>query len=576
MSNSAASTSSLSQFDPPAFQKDLSDPQQEQQLQTEWSNSVNRWTETAILGDPWTVLNDNNRSYYYNPLTPHLPNGTPALIAWFAFPNRILVLFPNASFNEQMAYADGGPHDDGTYGPPPEVNGQPYSPVGPRGWQDEYCEWIVRRDGNGKITQVDFTCENPEYWFALWRINPEAVLSLYRQLVGAEVQLADLYLLDGSNNPVIDRSTGLPAYNPTNKWNTQASGGLTGAVHLISPPNTLGAEIYLAAAATLLRDNPPGTPVTDPELLIECSRYGRANRNSDPHIGASVNNAIIVTGRELSLMNPVGLYIQMPDFSSYQLPSDPNLPLTAQPSDCWQIIRGQESVAGYDGNFILHARFALPQAWIDAGVSFTVGDIMIQGNPIQYGAQLTQTFQIALRGLLIPTRKPGEDPLPCQVPNPNPLPAPQLLQDLDLLLAGSTSNAVVKVEQGTVTPNIALMTLFAEQGATIQFEGGGVAAEVTTFLDQGQGPNTQFWNLSIAVDENAPLGDQGLLVTNPDGRHGPAAPGLLTVVPPGTLGQLHAAQGTAESAKQRAGLKAAAPQHANLDLSKIKLSKSRY
>ncbi len=551
-------------LDPPAFQNDLSNPGEAKKLADEWSHSVNRWTGTGILGDPWTVLNDNNRDYYYNPLTTDISQGTPALISWFAFPNRILIAFANASFEQQMSYADGGPYADGSFGPPPPVAGKAYSPVGPRGWQDEYCEWISQRDANGKITQVDFTCENPEYWFALWRINPQTVLSLYQHLVSTSVQLADLELLDQDGKVVIERETGRPAYNPINKWNNQLSTGTTGAVHLISPPNTLGAEIYLAAAATLLRDNPPGTPVTDPGALIQCSRYGTPNRNSDPHIGSSVNNVILGGGVEVSLENPVGLYIQMPDFSSYQLPSDPNLPANARPSDCWQIIRGQETVAGFSGNFILHARFAIPQAWISAGVLFTVGDIMIQGNPIGFGGQITQTFQIALRGLAIPSTKPAEQPLPCQAPNPNPLPAPQQLQDLNLFAAGSTSSAVVKVEQGQTTPNIALVTFAAQQGATVQFQGGGVTANTTGFQDLGK--NLQLFVLSIAVDATAPLGDQSLLATNPDGTHGPAAPGLLTVVPAGSLG-------SKKDTLKKPAMAAEVDDAAGIDLSQLDLSK---
>ena len=568
-----ATTGPLPQFDTPAFQNDLTDPSQAKELSQEWSESVNRWTETAILGDPWTVLNDNNRIYYYNPLDTDIPSEgtTAALISWIAFPNRILVTYPNNTFEQQMSFAEGGPHDDGSFGPPPPVNGKPYNPVGQRGWQDEYCEWISQRNSSGKITQVDFTCENPEYWFVLWRIDPQRVLTLYQQLVSPSVQLADLQLLDQNGQPVIERETGRPAYSPINKWNNQPSAGATtGAVHLISPPNTLGAEIYLAAAATLLRDNPPGTPVTDPSALILCSRYGTPNRNSDPHIGSQVNNVIRGGGVELSLENPVGLYIQMPDFSSYQLPSDPHLPTGAQPSDCWQIIRGQETIAGFAGNFILHARFALPQAWIDAGVSFTVGDIMIQGNPIQFGAQITQTFQIALRGLAIPTTLPAEQPQACQAPNPTPLPAPQQLQDLNLFQAGSTSTAVVKVEQGQTTPNIALVTFAAQQGATIEFQGGGVTATTTKF--QNLGGNFQLFVLSIDVTSSAPLGDQSLLLTNPDGTHGPAAPGLLTIVPPGSLG-------TATDMAAKAALGAPAAPEAidlsNLDYTKIR-ARNRY
>ena len=156
-----AVTGALPQFDPPAFQNDLTDPGQAKELATEWSNSINRWTGSAILGDPWTVLNDHNRNYYYNPLTTDISQGSPALIAWTAFPNRILLSYPNATFDEQMSYADGGPHEGGVFGPPPPINGKPYGPVGPRDWQDEYCEWISQRDANGKNTQINFIVRIP-------------------------------------------------------------------------------------------------------------------------------------------------------------------------------------------------------------------------------------------------------------------------------------------------------------------------------------------------------------------------------------------------------------------------------
>jgi hypothetical protein len=534
--------SALKSFDPPANVTDLSDPAKDQLLRAEWSINVNRWTETAILGNPWSAFNDQNRSYYYNPLQTDLAGGAEALISWIAFPNRILVDFSNSSFLEQMGFAE-GVHLDGTFGPPPPVGGQPYGPTGPRGWQDEYCEWIALRNSQGKITQVDFTCENPEYWYTLWRFDPQVVLDLYQKLVGPQVQMQDLILTDGNGAPVIDRTTGMPAYNVTNRWNNQPSKGqITGAVHLISPPNTLGAEIYLAAAGTLLRDNPPGQPVTSEDNLIACSQYGQPGRNSDPHIGATVNGVIRGGGKVVSLKNPIGLYIQMPDFSTYQLPADPKLPAGAQPSDCWQIIRGVESMPGFGGNFILHARFALPQAWVAAGVQFTVGDISIGGNPIQFGAQITQTFQIALRGLALATTKPAEAPQPCVANNPNPLPSPQQLQDFNLAQAGSTSTVPPKVEVGTTTPNIALFAQSAVQGATVTFPEGGVTAHVDHFADQGQG--AALLNLTITVEAGAQPGDRSLLLTNPNGTAGPAAPGMLTVVPAGSLG-VHSAAAAA-------------------------------
>ena len=58
-------------------------------------------------------------------------------------------------------------------------------------------------------------------------------------------------------------------------------------MHLTSPPNTLGAEVYLAAAATLLRN----VGSYDPQNMICCSKYGQPYRNSDPHIGFTRQSA---------------------------------------------------------------------------------------------------------------------------------------------------------------------------------------------------------------------------------------------------------------------------------------------
>jgi hypothetical protein len=523
----------LQQFGPPANQVDLTGDDQKK-LAQQWSANVNRWTQTAILGDPWGSLFDQNRNYYYNPLTTDIASNLISKpIAWTAFPNRILVQFPNATFLQQMGYAE-GIHEDGTFGAPPDVNGSPYGPAGPRGWQDEYCEWVATRDANGKITSVDFTCENPEYWFSLWRVNPSRVLALYQQLVDPGVKLDDLYLLDGNGNPVIDRATGRPAYNPVNKWNTQPSqGAVTGAVHLISPPNTLNAEIYLAAAATLLREM-GGMPVNDPDQLITCSQYGTPGRNSDPRIGSEVNKIISGGGVVASLQDPVGLYIQAPDFSSYSLPTDPNLPADADVSECWDILRGHGRKAGDNVDFILHVRFRIPQRWKNSGVSFTVGDIQINGNNIKYGAQITQTFQIALRGLALPTTLPPETTQQCRADNPKAIPTPQVVQDLNLFRAGTTSSAVTLIEQGTSVPNVAVFAVNAAQGTTIAFTGGaGVTVAVTSFLNiPGQG---QLFTVTITAAQNAALGDRSLQLTNADGTAGPAAPGMLSIVPAGSL-----------------------------------------
>lgn len=536
----------LKQFAPPANEKDLASAEQAA-LEAQWSGNIARWTQTAILGDPWTTVYDHDRNYYYNPLTTDIDHGPVSkTISWTAFPNRILTFFPNATFLQQMSYAE-GIRDDGSYGPPPDVNGKPYTPPGPRGWQDEYCEWIAERDANGNILRVDFTCENPEYWFSLWRQDQERVLQLYRELISPQVELADLYLRDSAGHPVIDRATGLPAYSPINPWNNQLSrDNQTGVVHLISPPNTLGAEIYLAAAATLLREQ-GGQPVSDPDQLIRCSKYGQPGRNSDPHIGASVNNIIAGGGLVISLQDPVGLYLQTPDFSSYSLPFDPNLPADADVSECWQVLRGRTRAAGEDADFILHARFAIPQRWIAAGVSFTVSDIQIGGNPIQFGAQITQTFQVALRGLALSTALPAEPRQPCRSANPALIAAPQLVQDLNLFEAQTLSSAVTLIEQGSTVPDIAVLAANTSKGTKIEFVGAaGISVSVTGFQEV-DGP-AQLFTVTLAAAADAPLGDRALQLTNPGTAATAPMPGALSVVAPGTLGAHRAAGALLERA----------------------------
>jgi len=544
----------LAQFATPANQSDLAGADQKR-LNADWSASLARATQRAILGDPWLSKFDQNRDFYYDPLQTDLAGGTSATISWTAFPNRILVQFPAATPTDQFGFAE-GVHADGTFGPPPDVGGQPYQPQGPRGWQDEYCEWIATRDASGKITRVDFTCENPEYWFTLWHTDPNKVLSLYQQLVDPSVKIDDLFLRDSNGNPVIDRSTGLPAYDPANKFNSQPSAGqITGAVHLISPPNTLGAEIYLAAAATILRER-AGVPVTNPDDLLNCSQYGTAGRNSDPHIGASVNAIVAAGGTVVSLQDPVGLYIQTPDFSGYTLPNDPKLPKDADVSECWQVLRGTKKSGGSSVDLILHARFEIPQRWKKAGVAFTVGDIQINGNPIQFGAQITQTFTVALRGFALATTKPNQTPQRCRADATKSVPAPQLVQDMNLFQAGTTSSAVPLVEQGSTVTQIAVLALRATSKTKITFTGGsGVTATVTGFQNiPGVG---QLFTVTVKATSAAALGDRALQLTSPTGAKGPALPGAISIVPPGTLGK-HVASAVVKATASAATLPVAA------------------
>lgn len=497
----------LERFNTPAFVNDFPhDARKQRELAEAWSKNLNRWTETAILGDPWSSVNDQDRRSYYNPLTTELASGVTiatAPIEWKAFPNRINHFFPDASQRDRWSYADNKPPDF-------LAGGGPYTPAGFRGWQDEYCEWSVTRNTAGKITKVMFTCENAEYWFTLWHVSPDRVLELYRELVSPDVKLEELYLRGADSSVVIDPETNRPAYDALNKWNNSTTNG---AVHLVSPPNTLGAEIYLAAAATLLREH-AGKPIIEQEPLINCSRYGSTYRNSDPFIGSQVNG-LVRAGNRVTLKDPVGLYIQEPEFGVFRFPR--NAPTGAKVSDCWRVVRGSPGMG-------LHVVFEVPP---QLG-GFTVSDILVNGQPIEFGSQIVEQIHIRLTGQAIPDAVPGATE--CQAPRTPALPSPQVLQAPALLHAHSRSNLAPRIAQGSKV-SLAVVGGDMKQRATAVFPGAGIIVHKTAWWDETN--TTMMIQVEVAAD--APLGDRALLITNPDGAHGPAAPGMLEVVAAGSI-----------------------------------------
>lgn len=81
---------------------------------------------------------------------------------------------------------------------------------------------------------------------------------------------------------LVDANTQASVYNPNNYWNQLTTTGTI--IHLIQPNNTLGAEIDIAAQATVIRKDSSGKTITDANQLILCSRYGNPGRNSDPTV----------------------------------------------------------------------------------------------------------------------------------------------------------------------------------------------------------------------------------------------------------------------------------------------------
>jgi hypothetical protein len=467
----------LSTYGTPAFWNDFAPQSQQQQLlDSAWNDEAEGWIQQAILGNPWNATNSAYQNWFYDPTQTEIPAGTAAAqVAWSAFPGRIAYYLGNGSQDptnpysyssqDQLSLADTGFDTKGNSFPPipatrcpePVWSGQliPYGPYGPRGWLDEYCEWSVTRDGNGNIVRVDFVCENPEYWHTLWGISPETVQARYQEVLNYDVPagrqisvaLEDLYLFDADGFPVIDPSTGQPAYNPLNKWNSGTTSVRTGnpstfsggAIHLTSSPNTLQTELAgLAAASTVQRTIGNG----DPQALICCGQYGQNFRNSDPHIGQAINQFVSEIPATICLADPLGLYLQLPDTSGWSfvpgIVPGKDVPLGAVAGDVFQVVRGYASlvdpvtgqpfpsVGTGPGAFVLHAVCQIPSAWLEFNPLLTLSDISISANipSIAWGGQIAQQFQVGLYGRPL-TQGTPPPVFPCvgspTTPTPQPL-----------------------------------------------------------------------------------------------------------------------------------------------------------
>ena len=215
-------------YSPPGYLNDFDgiDGQLEQ-----WSDAVSLWFDESIAAQA-SVLN-GQPCQYYNQLTANAPAG-PVVeqeIVWNAFPGNqlhlwgrdyALVVADHLLAMDQRWEVPGPLNRTGAWG-----SDLYYRP------QDEYCEWRVERDGDGRIQRVTFTSEPPEYWQALSGLVPgdngkdvqftgdrQLMLELYREYVDPTVELDDLLCRTDLYNQDGKLTYRKGWYNPYNRWNT--------------------------------------------------------------------------------------------------------------------------------------------------------------------------------------------------------------------------------------------------------------------------------------------------------------------------------------------------------------------
>ena len=323
----------LARFNPPA---NLPDP------------NAGAWS-TVVKGFLAPYL-DGSLPQFYDPTAKDTPAGAEApMVTWASFPRTLRATVPAPQRRWKLADED-------------------------RHLQDEYCEWAVTRNAARKITRVTFTTELPEYWEHLFETAPDRLLLLYRKLVDPRVEPGHLRTSNGN-------------YRPENRWNRGAR-----LAHLIQSSNKLTAAVDLVARATVQRTH-DGRPVTSRRALVKCADLGEPLRNSDPQIASAVN-AETRQGAEITLADPVGLYLGAPLTAGMVTPD------SADAARFWKIERG-------DAEHTLRARFEVPPSR-----GYVVGDIKLGGRPIEFGAQVADRVPVWVKVVV----KPGQHrpkPQPC-------------------------------------------------------------------------------------------------------------------------------------------------------------------
>ena len=330
------------EYNEPGNSNDLS-----KELRDKWIAEQSKLFEGGVKAAKQEASPASKRAWYFNPIKNAPGNVNIADIRWTAFPRRLKTRFGSS----MAAWREG----DKT-----------------RNNHEEYCEWEVVRDPNSKaVTRVTFTTEVPEYYSFLYKNDKKLLLDLYQRHVSPDVKLQDLEGLSG----------GKKVYNPTNIWNYPENQGKRGVLmHMGYQPNTLSAAIILAAEATWPSKDNAGNIITDEQGLIDCRGYGERERHSDPHIGAQVNS-LVRAGNEVSFAGPTGLYIDAIDLTDFEVPNG------VKKEDLYRVVRG-------DKDFMIRVVFEAPK---DSG--FTLSDVKIGGDKINFGGQIAEKISIRVRGI---------------------------------------------------------------------------------------------------------------------------------------------------------------------------------
>jgi hypothetical protein len=225
--------------------------------------------------------------------------------------------------------------------------------------------------------------------------------------------------------------------------------------------------------------------------------------------------------------------MQSPDFSAFTTPDG------TPASQFWTVVRGQlkNPAVPNDIDRILHAEFEVP-----ASKGYTVSQIKINGQPIQFASQITVFIGMALSATAFSGGGPNQPFSACTKQKLKPAATVNFLQDARLFAAYRAVEASagedplsipilsLSVAQGSTLSNVAVGLNVNDMPTTTTFtvNGGGVAITVT---DSTTIASIPVLLVIIAVEADAAVGDREILVNVPGQPSSPQpAIGLLNVV----------------------------------------------
>jgi hypothetical protein len=259
--------------------------------------------------------------------------------------------------------------------------------------QDEYLEWHAR-EVDGVLHSITFVCEGWDYFQFLFRqgeAGREHVAKRYRDCTGDDSitpqhleapATLGFRLPSGHIEPFVRKGD----LNPRNRFNRE-----NGIVHLSHRANNLAAEVALAVTSALPREDGNDQLVNgdDAKRLMCCTLAGDPGRSSDPNIAAGAYLAVTDPEKpqRFTLTDPIGLYIA--DFAYGMLQHPDGEPA---PRDYWTPTRGKDAdpISERETSRILRLHLEVPEG---QGV---LGEMLIDGNPIEHPAQLAELVKMHL------------------------------------------------------------------------------------------------------------------------------------------------------------------------------------